>query len=97
MRLQTRSELFVGRSAEDIETQVVPHDSRQQLRLDASAVGGVPRRDIIARFDRWPRRNPQRTDPARLVQDLGDVSSAFKHRDAQVAVLDRRRTASAKK
>src|SRR3954465_13438641 len=95
MRLQTRGELFLGRSAENVETQVVAHDSRQQLRLDSSAVGGVARLDIIARLDRGPGRNPQWADPARLVQDFGDVSSALKYRDAQVAVLDRRRTAPA--
>src|SRR4051812_28738539 len=92
MRLQTRGELFLGRSAENVETQVVAHDSRQQLRLDSSSVGGVARSDIIAWLDRRPGRNPQWADPARLVQDFGDVSSPFKHRDAQVAVLNRRRT-----
>ena len=36
--------LGIRRPAEDVEAQVVPHDAREERRVDAAAVLGMPRR-----------------------------------------------------
>ena len=78
-----------GGSTEDVETEVVAHDSGQQARFDRAAVFGMALRVVLRGFDRGPRRRPQRIHTRALVEDLGKVPAALQHGHAEVLVLNR--------
>jgi hypothetical protein len=48
----------------------------------------------VTRFDGGPRRRPQGIHACRLVENLGDVTAALEHGDADPIVLDRDGSAS---
>ena len=77
MHRQPGGRLGFGGSAEQIETQVVSHDARQELALRVRAVVGIFDRIEAGRLDRRPGRGPQRIHSAALVGDFGDVSAFY--------------------
>ena len=87
--------LFRRGSAENVQAQVVAHDAGEQRRLGRVAVFRVGRAIVSGRLDRRPPRRPQRIHLRVLVEDLGDVAAFLEQRDAQVAVFDHDRAASA--
>src|SRR3954466_1841110 len=94
MRLQAGGVFLAGRPPEDVEPTVVPHYARPQRRLDARAVRRIARQAIVARFDRWPRRDPQWTHTARFVKNFCDVAATLEDRQTQLGIFDGDRTAS---
>ena len=83
------------RAAENVDTQIVPHDSREKFRIGAVAVLRVPRMHVGGRFDRRPRWRPQRIDAGALIENLPDVAAFFEHCQPELVVLDNRGAASA--
>jgi hypothetical protein len=96
MHRQASGRFVGGRSAKDVETQVVAHDAGEQRCVRAAAILRVACRVVGRRLDRRPRRDPQGVDARLLIEDLGDVASFVKDREAQRVVLDRGRPPSAK-
>ncbi len=86
---QTCRGFVSGRPAEDVEAQVVSHDACEELCVHAGSVCLVHRDVVRRRFNRWPRRRPQRIDPGALVEDLCDVASFFEDCHADLVVFDR--------
>ena len=75
-------------TAENIETQVVTHDSRQQPCVRAGAVERLVLGVERGRLNRWPWWLPQRVDAGRLVDDRRDVAAFFEQRHVQEIVLE---------
>src|SRR5258707_12797620 len=74
-------------TAEQIQSQVMTHDSGKQFAFGVGAILGMLRQTISGRLNGWPRRQPQRPDTRCLVQDFGDVTALLRNTDAEFVVL----------
>src|SRR5579864_640003 len=81
---------FGRRRAEQVETEVVPHDPGEKLALGISAVLGMLLAAPGRRLDGWPGRNPQWIDTAGPVQNLRDVAAFGGYSQAYSVVLNLR-------
>ena len=81
---------LVGGAAENVEAQVVTHDSGEQPCVGARTVERFMRVGESRRLNRRPRRPPQRVDARGLVDDGRDVATLLEDHDAEDIVLDDR-------
>ena len=94
VRRQARLRLVGGRTAEDVEAQVVPHDAGEQAGIGAVAVDRVIVRIVGGGLDRGPRRHPERVHAGFLVEHFGDVAAALEDGDPDGVILERRGAAA---
>ena len=95
MDRQPDGRFLLGRPAEDVETEVVPHDPGEQIGIHVGAIPIAPRAAETGWLERRPWRCPQRIHAGGLVVDLGDVTAFDQNGDAKIVVLNRRGAAAA--
>ena len=90
MRSDSGFEFFIGGTTENVETQIVPHDSTEKLGIGAAAIVRMFSWIICRRLNGRPWRNPKRVHTGFLIEDLCNVAAFLEHCHAQIVVLDER-------
>ena len=79
---------FRRRRPENIETEIVTHDARQQIALGIVAVNRVLFRGPFAVFNRRPRRQPQRIHTRGFIENFRNVPPFGEHGHTDFSVFD---------
>src|SRR5262249_32496237 len=88
VRRNSLRKLFVRRTTENVEAQIVPHDAGQQFRIVPAAVFRMFLRVVGRWLNRRPRRNPERIDGRSLIQNLSDVTAFLQYSHTEILILD---------
>ena len=94
MHREASQSFLMGWRPEQVEAEIMTHDSGKQLciRTFAELAGMfVPKGGW---FNRSPMRNPERTNSRSLIENLGYVAALFKDSYAQKVVLQAGRLAA---
>jgi|SRR6185295_2294539 len=75
MRHHSRRELFICRTAENIEAQIVPHNTAQQPGIAGGTLFRVFSRVECGRLHGRPWRNPKWIDARSLIPNLSDMTA----------------------
>ena len=80
---------FFGRGhSEQVETQIVAHDARQELGVRARPEMRCFSVVNVGWLDGLPVRHPQGTDAGALIEDLGDVAALLEDGHTQEVVFE---------
>lgn len=79
--------LFRGGHTEEVQTEVVAGNAREQFRLMIGAVFGVLGLGIGGGLDRGPRRGPKGVDFGGFVEEFGDVTAFGQDGEAELRIF----------